>query len=241
MKKKIIVLIILLILFGCNNPKDVNKEIKEEPCLEQINEKSVQSIASDTTYSPHIKIKKLLIPTENVGKIKEDKGIIRYCVPDSMEVGKTYTVNLRIAKQKDSISIKIGMPVGVTDEVRVGSTMEAKLEDPGVDKFEIIPLDSKIQTIEDDEDFTMWRWTVRPLKKGNNELILVVTIKDKDLTKDIPVYDKKILVHANYFYTIKGFTEENWKYILTTIVIPLLGFFTHKTVKKNKKKKNSEE
>ena len=168
---------------------------------------------------------------------EEESGLVRYNIADSMVVGISYTVNVRISKQKDTSKIIINMPQGKMEYTRVGSEMAVKLLDEEGGDFDIKALDSETQSIEDDNDYTQWEWTVKPLKCGTHKLKMLITIKQRDLTKDVPVFEKDIYIKSSLKYTIKNILENNWQMLLTSILIPFMGFLFHLFYKEKRKKK----
>ena len=77
-----------------------------------------------------------------------------------------------------------------------------------------------------------------PIKGGDIFLKIMVSVivksEEGTIKKDIPVYDEIISVKSNAIFTIKGFINQYWQWIMTTIIIPLIVWFY------NKKKKNKE-
>ena len=251
MNKFLTILIIILLsifLTGCSNGGN-QKSTSSTSADTAAVIKSFMDTVSTPGFAPQIDSsvapKSIEIPDEvgglagnGHGKEKgmvEISGLVRYHVPDSMKVGKDYSVDIRISRQKDTTKIVINMPQGKTECIRVGSTMEVKLIDPEVNNFEITALNSEIQTIEDDGDFTSWEWTVKPLNGGTHKLKLLITIKTKDLVKDIPVFNKDIFVHASPFYSLKKLVTDNWAVLLPSVFLPIIGGIWHLFFKKKRK------
>ena len=165
-----------------------------------------------------------------------DIGGFAYYVPTTMRVDSEYRVTLRISK-KLSKSITIGFvdeSAVVVKNVRVGDRMSVKLleTNSSVKSFEITNLNSEIQSVEDDTSFTTWEWSVRPIKSGNHKLKMIVVITGDNFTKDIPVYEGDIHIKSYLPFTIKTFVVDNWKVLLSPVIIPFIIFLW-----KNRKKK----
>ena len=240
------IIILSFVLIGCENRSKPNLSVPIRDTITIIKTHTdtilVPAIQTDTSavYPENIEIPEVVGGLAYNGTKKEkgmleESGVVRYHVPDSMKIGREYNANIRISKEKDTAKITINMPEGKTECVKVGSTMEVKLIDPEVTSFEITPLNSEIQTIEDDGDFTAWEWTVKPLKGGNHKLKLLITIKSKDLIKDIPVFNKDIYVQASPVYSIKKIIVDNWAVLLPSVFIPLIGGIWHLFFRKKKK------
>ena len=248
----LLILILSIVLVGCNNPNQGSTKTHSYDTVTII-KKEIDTIftpayppATDSTQAAPENIE---IPDEvhNYAKnhkkegIIETSGLVRYNIPDSMQIGKDYDVNIRISKQRDTTKITINMPQGKTECIRVGSTMEVKLLDPEGGNFEIAALNSVAQTIEDDGDFTSWEWTVKPLIGGAHKLKMFITIKAKDLVKDIPVFDKEIYVQSSPTYSLKKLITENWTVLLPSVFIPILGGLWHIFFRKRKKVSDEDE
>ena len=238
-----------MVLIGCGNSHS-NSESSSSAIDDtitimktQIDTVSVPTLApqvdSSKSTPENIQIPEVVGGFAHDGKVKrgvfDENGLVRYYVPDSMKVGTEYNVNIRISKEKDTAKIMVSMPGGKTECIRVGSTMEVKLIDPEVGSFEITALNSQVQTIEDDGDFTSWEWTVKPLKGGNHKLKLLITIKQKDLIKDIPVFDKDIFIKSSAVYEVTNFVKINWAVLVPTFFIPFIGFIWHLFFRKKSK------
>jgi hypothetical protein len=63
---------------------------------------------------------------------------------------------------------------------------------------------------------------------------LVVTIKEDNLTKDIPVYEDKIYIQASPLFTIKGFFIQYWQYLLGVVGTVFAWWYTNMRRKKKK-------
>lgn len=177
-------------------------------------------------------------------------GLVAHSVPTSMQVGKTYTVKLRISKEKNKIQLIDGNGVSIADKrveskitiasIRVEPIMSAKLISDS-SKMIIQSTSTLVQDIEK-EGFTEWEWRLTPLKGGDIFIKLMVSVIEIDsenhkITKDIPVYDDIVSVKSNIVYSTEGFISKYWQWIITTIIIPLIVWFYKK--KSDEKKKNS--
>jgi hypothetical protein len=162
-----------------------------------------------------------------------------------MKVGNVYTIKLRISKENNKVQLVSGdrgiiisdttINSDVTIEsIRVESIMSAQLISEK-DIFEITSSSTEFQNIES-TGYTEWEWLVKPLKGGDNYLKLIVKVRvvdnGQEFYKDITVFDKKIDIKSNAVFTIKGFIDEYWQWLMTTIIIPLIIWFYNKKKKK---------
>lgn len=144
---------------------------------------------------------------------KYNLGYLTYYIPDTMKVGVQYRIELRITKYK-TVEFTANIDTHrVESSVRIAHKMEAKLTD--IDKaFGIVTDITPEQSVEMDKSFTRWIWYVTPIKSGKHELKLIVVIKEKDLVKDIPVYENSIYVKSAPLYSTVSFFDEHLEWIL---------------------------
>jgi len=54
--------------------------------------------------------------------------------------------------------------------------------------------------------------------------------------KDYPVFDRRIEVKVNLPYTINKYIKSYWQWIITAVLLPIIGWFANKWRKSRKKK-----
>jgi hypothetical protein len=207
----------------------------------------------DETPKVKDKVKVEVIDNTTLDDItNESVGIMAYSTPEQMVVGKSYTIKLRISKEKNKVQLVSGdrnIPINdvdvnskvVIESIRVEPIMSANLiSEDG--KFTITPLSTEIQNIED-KGYTEWGWRITPLKSGENFLKLVVKVRiineSGDFYKDITVFDKNIEVKSNFVFSIKTWISKYWQWLITTIIIPFVIWFYKKKSEEKKKRKKS--
>lgn len=160
-------------------------------------------------------------------------GNIVYKIPDTMSNMKDYDIVVRIANHKDT-SMIIGMGSNlVKSNIVVSSRMEVKLVDSSPDSaFNIRVINNGIQII-DSNSYTEWKFTVKPLKQGNRKINLVVSVITGQDVKQV-VYTDIVYIKNNIIEETKSFWNINWKWLFTTIFIPIFIYFWNKKRKKNK-------
>jgi hypothetical protein len=179
----------------------------------------------------------------------ESVGIMAYSTPTQMTVGKSYTIKLRISKEKNKIQLVSGdrnIPINditidskvIIESIRVEPIMSANLiSEEG--KFTITPSSTETQNIED-KGYTEWAWRIVPLKGGQNFLKLVVKVRiineNGEFFKDITVFDKNIEVKSNVVFSVKTWISNYWQWLVTTIIIPFIVWFYKKKSEKKKER-----
>lgn len=112
--------------------------------------------------------------------------------------------------------------------------MAAKLIPAQKNSFEVTAITSETQIIEDNS-ITLWEWNCTPLIKGSHKLVLSVDIiVDDGIHKTIRAYDGFVFVYSDLstWDLIVGFFKEQWKWFLTTLVIPLFLYYKRRVEKK---------
>lgn len=203
--------------------------------------------------NPKVKDKVKVVDNTTLNDItNESVGIMAYSTPEQMVVGKSYTIKLRISKEKNKVQLISGdrnIPINdvdvnskvVIESIRVEPIMSANLiSEDG--KFIITSLSTETQNIEE-RGYTEWGWRISPLKSGENFLKLVVKVRiineNGDFYKDITVFDKNIEVKSNVVFNIKTWLSNYWQWLITTIIIPFIVWFYKKKSEEKKKRKKS--
>ena len=220
------------------NKPDFNKA-KENKVVNKKNDKIQNLTIEDKTIQNESNV------VENTSA-----GIMAYSVPEEMKVGNTYNIKLRISRENNKIQLVQGdrnIPINdisvksvvTIESVRVEPIMSAQLISEE-SKFEISSSSTEIQNIEE-RGYTEWEWLIKPLKGGDNFLKLIVKVRVKEdgqeFYKDITVFDKKISVKSNVVFSVKGFLNQYWQWLMTTIIIPFIVWFYNRKKSKNKSDK----
>ncbi len=153
-------------------------------------------------------------------------GKVVFNPPDTMKLGVKERIETRISKDvnADLISSLRGRGIPQTEVLKISELMKVRLSG---DDFGITPLNEELQIIEA-TGFTEWAWDVTPTKSGQKVLYLHVTLRIRmpfgEETKDHPILERRIVVLVNPIYSMKCFVQEYWKWIVTALILPLLGW-----------------
>lgn len=205
--------------------------LEDEPIVE-----TAKSVAQETHQSEYVP-KHIIEPsfTDYV-----TKGDITYIMQDSMIVGNITVVDMTVSKgvpYTDIISEieSFNAEYAITDKIRIAPIMQAKLIDPSGKSFNIIPITPERQMVEP-FGYTLWKWKVTPLTPGANSLLISVDIIIGTNIKSIEVYEGMIKVISNEtnWDRFVNFFNENWKYLLSTLLLPF-GIFLYSSIRKKKK------
>ncbi len=171
---------------------------------------------------------------------KLKKANIVFDTPSSMYRNKTYIINLKLdaAKDIDILLEELDSAEKESAVVKYSSTMKAELISENKKAFEITPITPDTQVISS-INTTSWKWDVTPLEQGEQNLHLSLTafldIAGKEKALSIKTFDKVIKVNISYPDEISFFIQINWKWILGSLLFPLVGLWW-----KNKGKKEEE-
>jgi hypothetical protein len=172
-------------------------------------------------------------------------GVIAYNIPQDMLVNKYSTVKLRISRVGSEGNIIIGnrnIPIVFPDSrdkivletINIDEWITAKLFSDSK-SFLIESNSSQTQRISDDNSYTEWIWRIKPIKGGDNYLIMTLSLLDRDIV----VYEKVIWVNSDTMYNLENWFFKWWQIITTTILIPFLipvfRYLFHKREKRDRR------
>ena len=166
---------------------------------------------------------------------KENNGSVFYNIPDTMKCQSSYNITLRITKSKNIIEMSNDMEGTIkTAYIPTTEQMSVRLLDP-TKSFDGIDNEANIQRVETDStQYTEWNWTVIPVKSGSNQLEIEISTIKNGIPKKV-VYRDTIIVKSNILADIKFFINNNWQYILSTLILPFILFLYNKRKKKDDK------
>lgn len=243
MCKKLIVILFLL-LCSCKGPKLVlhNITVKDSICAEHVDNteltvnlakvksleaksymmKSAYTYGSSEDYG-HIEIPRhgIRASTKSEANDEIDFGVITYYIPDTLKWNETKFVEVRITKDKKSKKIILNNYKDIViDTIPVTSMMKVVLHDIE-HSFKIDTLSTATQWVEDNSEYTTWRWSIKAIKSGRHELSLTINIISDGRPKDIPVVTYKVFVVSE---SLKNKAEDiikdkiDWTKIISLII-----------------------
>jgi hypothetical protein len=159
--------------------------------------------------------------------------------PQEMRLGKQEYVYVRIS-QDLAHDLAQGLSTqGVTerDQIKVSTSMRVRLS--GDPYFDVKGLTDKQQLVTK-KDYTEWKFTVLPLKRGTWPLHLTITAVVRtpwgtEVFKDYPVKDEFVQVRVTAFGVVSSFIGGNWQWFLSAILIPLAVWIWRKRAELKKK------
>jgi hypothetical protein len=232
------------------NLNEVIKDKKHEAKLEPCSKESPPNLY-EATPKTVIETEKTYVVSNNFYTADELlDGKIGYFIPDSMIQNKTYRIymtlsvpdkkiKIKISKQYISPYQKIDTSKILVDDIKLGNTMNATLVDP-TKSFNISSIgdETKILSFDSTKTTETWMWDIIPLKSGEIPLTLKVEVvinkNGTDRKTRLEVFNKQLMIKAEYIPWYKktiNFLKIEWKWLITTIIIPLVIWYRKKRKK----------
>jgi hypothetical protein len=174
-------------------------------------------------------------------------------IPLKMKVGETYEADFYITKSRNKnvliskfSKVKDHDKFVFVDSFYVSSIVKVNLVDLDIDSSNFkIKEYSPIQEV-DSLSTTHWRFRVKPLQGGNNDLLILITTFIKDVPKSIEereAFRKTITVESNYWYSITDFFEKYWTIFIPLIFVPMFVYLhgVWKATREAKKRKEEDD
>jgi hypothetical protein len=156
-------------------------------------------------------------------------------VPSTINLGDSYDLHLLLSPtksvdelQKDLQSQIIGNQNLEGAAVKITPMMEARLTGQN---FEITAGTPETQAVSDQTE-TQWVWDVKAKETGLQQLHLtlsaLVTVKGSTTPFVVQTFDRRITVSVTWGQRISSFAGQNWKWLWTTILVPIGGWMWKK-------------
>ena len=215
------------------NDKRVYKNVDNSKDIVEPNMVRNSNKVEKPNIKPNINKKHGSSKKSNDIEVKEGKLI--YSIPDTMKLGNTYTINIRIKKDINNLKMIDSLYNQKIIDIKVTNSMEVEIIDPSPSdskNFNILKQNSDKQII-DDSDYTEWVYYIQPLKSGKLQLNMIVSIIKDDNLKQI-VYFNTTYVKSNPVIVVQTFWDKYWQWILSTIFFPFI-IFIYRNIKNNEK------
>lgn len=206
--------------------------ITEPKAVNPIIDPTSTSTPTSTVLESKYESKSKSLPPQSTSASNKN-GQLVYSMPDTMTVGASYKVVVRIinTNKESLITINEGLSmVSKIEHIRTSSTMQVELNDP--DKsFTISKSNSSEIQIVDSVEYTEWIFNVIPSKAGIHPLSIVSSIITANGTKD-KTYINTVFVKMNILHDTEEFWDKEWKWLFSTIIIPFIVWFYNNRKKK---------
>jgi hypothetical protein len=156
-------------------------------------------------------------------------GNVAFNAPSSLQRGQSAEIELLVSRsvKAGTLAKKLSEP-GLREahsRVLVSNRMAADLTGAG---FDIVPETNKVQPL-GVLPVTTWRWQVAPTRTGTLTLHLtlsaLIAVDGEADTVALQTFQKNLHVQVSWGTRVSTFFSDNWKWLATTIVIPLFLWF----------------
>jgi hypothetical protein len=152
-------------------------------------------------------------------------GAVVLNAPEEMNIEETRKVRLTLSLSECVLLLmqRLSTPGEQTmgGTARVSNRMTAVLSG---DMFEITAVGDKEQAVSQ-QNQTQWVWNIRPKKKGQHTLSVVlsalVKIEGKSTPRKIKTFDRNVEVRVTRGQVLLAFLSDNWKWLLVTLLFPV--------------------
>ncbi len=107
-----------------------------------------------------------------------------------------------------------------TGNIRVSNVVQAKLIAPD---FDVTKITEEEQILSDDKP-TEWEWSLKPKKAGTYEVNLSVTAIIDGHKHHLKSFEKTLVIEITREQIFMDWLGENYKWLVTTLLLPLVGF-----------------
>ena len=177
-------------------------------------------------------------PYVAIDKVLErlSSGNIAFNAPQSMSLGETTTIQLRLGLNTEISDLKRlieseGAKEGFS--IKVAERMEARLTGQN---FAITAITPELQAISRNE-ITSWSWEVKPMTKGKQYLHLTLTalieINGNSTPRALRTFSKAVNVEVTQAQQFKSFVGQNWQWLWASLLVPIAGWVWKSKAKKD--------
>jgi hypothetical protein len=155
-------------------------------------------------------------------------GRIEFNVPKTLKLGESAVIHLVLSLHETQEELKKRITeVGETQgaQIKVSDEMEAHLSSSA---FTILVLRDERQPVSAVET-TEWEWSIEPTKTGRQTLYLTVSafvrVTGEERKRPLVTFSRPLEIRVTPYDRARGFVQDNWKWLWTTILAPLGAWF----------------
>jgi len=160
---------------------------------------------------------------------------LAFSVPDKANIDDDIKAQLLIDTQKELQELEQNLTVSgnkSSNKIQISRVVKATVSAPD---FEVTNVTDSEQLILENQT-TEWLWTLRPKSVGTHSVNLVITAiityEGRDKPFHVKTFDKTVTIEITPKQFIKSWLGENWKWVITGLLLPLLGIFAKDIFKK---------
>lgn len=205
---------------------------------------SVSNKIPNSTLTHEIIITKPDKPTivENINIVSSQlfKATLAFALKDKANIDEAIKAQLLLSTIEEDVN-KLASQLTAT-----GPKTIANIEVSKIIKANIIAPNFKITYVTPEEQIlaekksTEWEWILQPLTAGNHEVKLVVTavikVGNRETTHSLEKFNKVLTIEITKKQILENWWDENYKWVIGTLLLPLLGFLFKDKLKEKFKK-----
>lgn len=259
MKKFILFLFLVFIIVACNRDPLKKEMIMIDTISKQMDSITLAKpkifFDSSNADSLNYRLTKLKVNMDSsthsnfistlINQEEKKIGEINHIIKDTMKYQTIDTVEMTISyncpkelivdqvktfKKYKVISNKKNIK---TQNIKITPQMRARLIDPSGESFVIIPITDTVQIVEmKDSTYTLWQWRVRPIKYGENSLVINVDMIMGGHKKSIHIYQDSVHVYIGFWSKTWMFIQTYWEYLtfVLTGIFAIIGWIWQKEI-----------
>lgn len=157
-------------------------------------------------------------------------GNIVFNVPERIRLGQAQTIQLLLSPTQTAQQLRQQIRLDTSDNlrdttIRVSTVMHADLQGGA---FNILSITPEVQAISRKEP-TEWRWEVWGTAPGPQQslhltLYAIFEINGREMPRSIQTFEEVIEIDVTLSQQISQFVGNNWQWLWTALVIPLVGW-----------------
>lgn len=160
---------------------------------------------------------------------------LAFVIPDKANIDESIKAQLliNIKKEVEALTQELTKKGSITSkEIKVSRIVKATLIAPD---FTVINITEEEQILLDDVS-TEWLWSLVPKTSGAHDISLnvsaVIKYDGRESKHHIKTFEKTITINITPEQVIDDWFNENWKWVISTLIIPLFGFVFKEKIKK---------
>ncbi len=160
---------------------------------------------------------------------------LAFALKESANVDETLKAQLLMSIKEEVNTLANQLTVTgpkTTATINVSKVVRANLVAPD---FKVTNVTPEEQVIAENNN-TEWEWLLKPTSPGKHEVTLtvtaIITVDGKEKPHHLKKFEKVLTIEVTKQQVLEDWWSENWKWVISTLIIPFLGFLFKEKIKK---------